>query len=161
MSRPSPTAAPDAGDRASAPLASVLLVALVVLLAAGVGTTTLAVEPPDPPPAAAFDVDADASGRIAVTYLAGDPLPVEDLSVRVRVDGSPIAHQPPVPFFAARGFESGPTGPFNSAWGGSWEPGATGAFSIAGTNTPLSEGSVVEVRIVVDGSVVATSEVRV
>ena len=146
--------------RAYAPVAAVLLVALVVLLAAGVGATALAVERPDPPPRAAFAVDADGSGRIAVTHLAGDRLPPEAVSLRVRVDGEPIAHQPPVPFFAARGFESGPTGPFNSAWTGPWAPGVTGTVRLAGTNTPLEAGSVVEVRIAVEGSLIAAVEVR-
>ncbi len=149
-----------ASDRAFAPVAAVLLVALTVLLAAGVGATALSVEPTDPPARAAFDVEADGSGRIAVTYLAGDPLPTTALDVRLRVDGEPIAHQPPVPFFAARGFESGPTGPFNSAWEGRWVPGVTGTLRLAGTNTRLSAGSLVAVRVVVDGSVVAVAEVR-
>jgi hypothetical protein len=66
----------------------------------------------------------------------------------VRIDGEPLAKQPPVPFFAAAGFESGPTGPFNAATDGTWRAGQTAAIRIASTNSPqLSDGAVVTVRI--------------
>ncbi|WP_254543054.1 type IV pilin [Halomarina pelagica] len=150
-------------DRATAPVVAVaLLLAVSVATATVVGALVLdRAAPADPPPRAAFSLRADASGSIALTHLGGDPVDPDTLRMRVMVDGEPIAHQPPVPFFAARGFESGPTGAFNGATRGPWRPGETATLRLAGTNTRLREGSTVTVRLWIDGSPLARLEARV
>jgi hypothetical protein len=127
------------------------LTAVTVIIAAVVGAA-VAVEPPDPAPVVSFDAEADASGEIRVTHRGGAAVAPESLRVHVRVDGEPLAEQPPVPFFSARGFESGPTGPFNSATTGEWHAGETASLHVAGTNEPtLYAGASVEIRLYVDG----------
>jgi hypothetical protein len=73
---------------------------------------------------------------IAVTHVAGPDLRMSRVRLVIAVDGTPLAHQPPVPFFAAEGFRGGPTGPFNVASDGTWTAGETGSVRIAGTNDP-------------------------
>jgi hypothetical protein len=117
-------------DRTVGPTA--LLVALVLGIA--VGGVALATLPATPSVAAAtLSVDGD---RIVLEHRAGDPLDVTRLDVIVRVDGDPLARQPPVPFFSARGFRPGPTGPFNAASDGRWEPGERASIRVASTNRP-------------------------
>lgn len=139
-------------------LSSVLGVALMtlvaVLAAATVGATALGVAPTGQDPTrVAFDLQADAGAdRLTLVHRAGDPVAVADLRVRVRIDGRPLAHQPPVPFFAATGFESGPTGPFNTATDGDWAAGERASLRLAGTNDPpLAPGSRVTVDVYLDG----------
>jgi FlaG/FlaF family flagellin (archaellin) len=126
-----------------------LLVLVAVLAASVVGAATLSATPDAAPPQVALAVSADAGAdRIALTHRGGDALSVGRLRVVVHVDGERLAHQPPVPFFAARGFESGPTGPFNVADDGRWQAGETAAVRLAGTNSHrLSAGT--RVRVVV------------
>jgi len=134
-------------------LGSVVGIALLVLvaaLAAGVvGAATLSATSDAAPPQAVLTASADAGAdRIALTHRGGDALSVDPLRVVVHVGGERLAHQPPIPFFAARGFESGPTGPFNVADEGRWQAGETAAVRLASTNSHrLSAGS--RVRIVV------------
>jgi FlaG/FlaF family flagellin (archaellin) len=140
----------------------VLLVALTVVLAATVGAGALALsDPPAPSEPTVLSLSADAGGRVALTHEAGAPLAVESVSVRVSVDGEPLHHQPPVPFFAATGFEGGPTGPFNVAADDRWEAGETASFEVAGTNAPTpSPGATLEVRVYSSGRPVAALSVR-
>lgn len=133
----------------------VVLVALAVLLSASIGVMapTLGSEPP-PSATLTTTVDAD-TGRIAITHRGGETLTVSELEVLVEIDGNELHHQPPVPFFSARGFVSGPTGPFNSASDDAWRAGETAAVRIAGTNEPgLSRDVSVTVRLVIEGAVV-------
>ena len=148
--------------RAAAPVIGVvLLTAVTVVAAAGVGASVV-VDPPEPAPTAAFDLEADAAGEIRVTHHGGDPVDPNSLRVRVMVDGEPLAEQPPVPFFSASGFRSGPTGPFNSATGGEWRAGETGSFRVASTNDPeLRPGATVAVRLYVDDQRIARLETTV
>jgi FlaG/FlaF family flagellin (archaellin) len=135
----------------------VLLLAVTALLAGGVGAAALSVTPPEEPVRAALSlsVDADAD-RIRLVHEGGDALAAGTLRVRVAVDGDPLAHQPPVPFFAATGFESGPTGPFNSATNDTWTAGEVAGFRLASTNDPsIRPGSTVRVRMYADGQKVA------
>lgn len=132
----------------------VLLLAVAVLTAAAVGVTALGAAPPDDSPTrAAFDLRADADAdRLTLVHRGGDTVAVSDLRVRVRIDGHPLAHQPPVPFFAATGFESGPTGPFNTAADADWGAGERASLRLAGTNEPEMEpGSQVTVELYLDG----------
>jgi len=137
--------------RAAAPVVGVVLLTAVTVLAAGTLGAAVLADPPTPAPNAAFDVEADATGEVRLTHHGGDGVDPAALRVRVRVDGEALAHQPPVPFFAARGFRAGPTGPFNSAAEGAWRAGETASFRVAGTNEPsLTSGATVEVRLYVE-----------
>jgi len=94
--------------------------------------------------AVSLRVDGDT---VALTHEAGPDLRISRVRLVVAVDGTPLAHQPPVPFFAAEGFRAGPTGPFNVASDGTWTAGETGSLRVASTNDPLPEpGRTVSVR---------------
>lgn len=147
-------------DRAIAPVAGVLLLAITVLLAGGVVTVALGApaDPVEPAPTASLSLSATGD-RITVTHRGGDALDASELDVRVSVDGEPLARQPPVPFFSAAGFRPGPTGAFNAASDGDWRVGGSASFRVAGTNDPVLEpGRTVAVEISVDGRPVATLE---
>ncbi|AQL42872.1 hypothetical protein BV210_09170 [Halorientalis sp. IM1011] len=140
----------------------VLLVGVAVIAAAAVGATALGAAPTgdDGPTRAAFDLRADADAdRLTIVHRGGDTVAISELRVRVRIDGRSLAHQPPVPFFAATGFESGPTGPFNSAADGDWRAGERASLRLAGTNEPtLEDGSRVTVELYLDGRKLAELE---
>lgn len=141
------------GTRALAPALGVaLLLACVVAVATVLGATVFAVStPPDPAPRASFSATADAStDAIVLTHRAGDAVDVRTVTVVIEIDGAPLAYQPPVPFFAAEGFVSGPTGPFNRASDPRWTPGETASVRLASTNEPrLAPGSRVTIRLYV------------
>ncbi|MGQ3328793.1 type IV pilin N-terminal domain-containing protein [Halorubrum sp. FL23] len=144
-------------SRALVPVAGVLLLAITVVLAGGVVTATIGA-PTEPAPTTALSLSA-TDDRITVTHRGGDALNATELTVRVRVDGEPLARQPPVPFFSAAGFHPGPTGAFNAATDGAWRVGGTASFRVAETNDPtLEPGRTVAVDISVDGRPVATLE---
>ena len=129
---------------------TVAVVLGVAVAAVGLGTT-----PATPPVVAAtLAVDGD---RLTLTHRAGERVDVRRLDVVVRVGGTPLRHQPPVPFFAARGFRSGPTGPFNAATDPTWTPGERASVRVAATNRPAIEpGDRVTVTLRVDGQRVTT-----
>lgn len=144
--------------RATAPVVAVALLVLVAVgLAGAVAAGLGAVAPPDPPPRAALQLSADAEAdRVALTHLGGASLDVRQLELRVAVDGTPLDHQPPVPFFAARGYRAGPTGPFNRASDPHWTRGETATFRLASTNAPaIAPGARVRVEVFVSGHLVA------
>jgi hypothetical protein len=147
----------------SSPVAVVLLVLVAVAAAVAVGATTADLPVRDTAPRhVSVSASADATGSIALTHDAGPALDVRNLRVQVVVDGEPLARQPPVPFFSARGFVSGPTGPFNPAADPEWSAGETAGFRVAGTNSPaLAEGATVEVTLYVDDHPVTTVETTV
>jgi FlaG/FlaF family flagellin (archaellin) len=136
--------------RGLAPLAGVVLVLVTFCLAATVSGAVLASghgvsDGLSPRVSLSLAVDGDS---LAFTHRGGDALDVRRLRLLIEVDGEPLAHQPPVPFFSARGFRSGPSGPFNSATDPRWTAGETATFAIAGTNRPrLTTGSTVTVRV--------------
>jgi flagellin-like protein len=149
--------------RALSPVVGVvLLAAITVVLAASVGLVVSGSATADPPPQATFSLSADATtDRIALTHEGGDTLSTTDLTVRITVDGEPLEHQPPVPFFAATGFRGGPTGPFNPATDPEWTAGEPAAVRLASTNAPLpGPGSTVAVTISTDGAVIAELETQ-
>ena len=159
------TAGSDLDSRASAPVGAALLVALAVVLATGVGAAPRGAGDSLPNdgdvPAASLDLAA-AGDRVTVTHRGGDALDVRRVRLAVRVDGEPLARQPPVPFFSASGFSPGPTGAFNSAGTTTLRGGESAAFRVAGTNDPaLEPGATLTVRVVVDDTPVATLETRV
>jgi hypothetical protein len=135
----------------------------VVCLVVGVAVGAVALEPlaavdERTTAAVSLTVDGDA---LAFVHRGGPTLRVAALELVVSVDGTPLRHQPPVPFFAARGFRSGPTGPFNSGSDGRWSAGERAALTVASTNRPaITPGATVSVRLVVDGRTVATVSAR-
>jgi FlaG/FlaF family flagellin (archaellin) len=147
-----------------APLAGVLVIALTVGLAAvAAGGLFLAtdVADADGPPARASLSLTVSDDVLSLTHRGGDALDVRRLRVAVAVDGEPLTHQPPVPFFSARGFDSGPTGPFNPSADPQWAAGETATLSVAGTNQPaLSTGAVVTVRVHTGDTLVAELSAR-
>lgn len=146
------------GPRATAPAVGVaLLVAVAVALSAAVGAVALGVDRPHAPaPTAAVDLTV-ADGALVFTHEGGEPIDVRDLRMVVAVDGTRLRRQPSVPFFARRGFRSGPTGPFNSAADPRWTAGETASLAVAGTNRPrIGPGSTVEVSLYVRGRRLAT-----
>lgn len=105
------------------------------------------------PKTAAFGLSVYPDGQVTFTHRGGSPIDVTTLRVQIIVDGQPLAHQPPVPFFAAHGFRGGPSGPFNSASSSMWQTGERASFQIAETNSPpIGEGTTVQVRLFRDGS---------
>jgi len=142
----------------SSVVGTVALLGVVVVAATAVFAAVPDTEPATVP-TARLSLTAEAGpDRVALTHEGGDTLAAAALDVTVRVDGEPLAHQPPVPFFAATGFESGPTGPFNSAHGGQWRAGETAAVVLASTNTQLDPGDAVAVTVRTDAGVVARLE---
>lgn len=151
-------------DRAVAPVVGVpLLLAVTVALATVVGAGVVGTSAtPGAPTQATFEASADTTGEIRVVHTGGDAIDPEDLALTVRVDGDLLAFQPPVPFFSARGFESGPTGVFNSATGGEWRAGEAASLRVADSNEPtLTAGATVTVRIYADDVGIAVLEVPV
>jgi flagellin-like protein len=149
------------GQRAISPVVgTVLLLAITVLLAGTVGAVLLTPNVESSMPATRFSATVDASAnKISVTHDGGEALDPNSLDVRIEVDGRTLDHQPPIPFFAAKGFKSGPTGPFNSATRGNWTVGETGTLELATTNAPsISDGATVEITITRDNRVLAALE---
>jgi len=149
-------------SRAVSPVVGTLLLAAITVIAATAIGAVATTDPGAVVPTARLSVAADADAdRIALTHESGDTLDVDDLSVRIRLDGEPLDRQPPVPFFAAPGFESGPSGPFNSASDDEWTAGETAGLRVASTNDPgLSPGTRVEVTVTTDAGTVATVGTR-
>ncbi|MFB6159979.1 MAG: type IV pilin [Haloferacaceae archaeon] len=142
------------GRRATVRSPVALAVAVTVALA--VGGVALGALPADRPTAAVAVVVDPGTDRLTLTHRGGDPLDVRRLRLRVRVGGRPLRRQPPVPFFAARGFRSGPTGPFNVRADPRWRPGERASLRLAATNDPLVDpGDRVTVTVLVDGWTVA------
>jgi hypothetical protein len=137
----------------------VLVVALTVAVATGgVAVGTL----PDPAPRAALALRADAAtDALALRHRGGDALDARTLDLRIAVEGRPLRHQPPTPFFAARGFRSGPTGPLNVESDPRWTAGERSRVVLAATNAPLLDpGDRVTVTLSVDGERVAEASAR-
>ncbi|PSQ45720.1 type IV pilin [Halobacteriales archaeon SW_7_68_16] len=150
-------------DRAASSVVGVVvLVAVTVGLAGVVGVAATAIDDHRSPGRASIAVTASpGSDRIAIEHRGGETLPIAALRVVVAVDGTRLRHQPPVPFFAARGFASGPTGAFNPAADGRFGAGDRTTFRLAGTNAPtIDSGDEVEVRLYEGETLVATRAVR-
>ncbi|WP_181686349.1 type IV pilin [Halorhabdus salina] len=148
-------------QRAISPVVgTVLLLAITIVLA---GTMSAVILTPDVEPSiptTRFSATADAStDSITLTHEGGQALDPDSVDVQIKVDGQSLDHQPPIPFFAAKGFKSGPTGPFNSQTRGNWTAGEAGTVELATSNTPLlSDGATVEITISRDGRVLTELE---
>jgi hypothetical protein len=93
---------------------------------------------------------------VRLVHRGGDRVDVRELSLTVYVDGTPLATQPPVPFFSAPGFVSGPTGPFNSAADPQWSPGEPATLVVADGNDPgVAPGDRVTVVMTRDNRTIA------
>lgn len=149
-------------SRGVAPVTGVVLLVFVTVTLAAVVGSSVAATPQEPPPMAKFSVSADAADdRITVVHRGGDAITPAEIRLVVEIDGERLAHQPPVPFFATRGFEPGPTGPLNSASDGQWRAGERATFRLAATNDPdLEAGATVSVTVATDRSVVGVAETR-
>jgi len=125
-----------------------------LLIAVVLGTAAVAVAVgtlPDGPPVVAASLSVDGE-RVTLVNRAGEAVDVRHLDVVVRVDGTPLRHQPPVPFFSAPGFRPGPTGPFNAAADPTWDPGERASLRVASTNRPaIRAGDRVTVELRYEG----------
>jgi len=143
-------------DRGVSPAIGVTLLAfLTVVLAVSVGVFAIGTDPTTTP-TAQFSIDATAdTQRIAIHHEGGDPIRVSEIDVQLSVDGESLESQPPVPFFAAEGFVTGPTGPFNAGGDTEWTAGETAAVRVAATNSPeIGLGSTITVTITSKGAVI-------
>lgn len=109
------------------------------------------------------DPDSNGTGaEIALTYVSGDSIDVEALSMVIAVNGTTLTHQPPIPYTAAKGFRSIPSGPFNEQSSGEFSVGDRAALTVAGSNDPtIHRGDVVTVSLSLDGQHVARLEATV
>lgn len=152
-----------AQTRAIAPVVGVVVLVLVTVVLALSVSLALTTPDLDERPTATLSLAVDGeTDRVALTHEGGDRLDVSELNLTIEVDGTRLDEQPPVPFFAADGFEGGPTGPFNTNSTDDWRAGETAGVRIAETNDPLpSGGSRVTVLVSVEGSVIAEAETTV
>ena len=139
---------------------TVLLVIVAVGLAGIAGAVAFGSDTAESTPRVHFTISAEADGdRITITHDGGDTVSTEELTFRIEVDGQPLAQQPPIPFFAAEGFASGPTGPFNPAADPTWTAGESASVALASTNAPLLDpGATVSVTISTNQGTVAQLE---
>lgn len=152
-------------DRGVSPVIGAVTLVLIAVLLAGVigtsvvGTATLSslAEPP-----VVLSATATDNGTVELTHEGGRAIDLEQVDLRMAVDGQPLSEQPPVPFFSTSGFAPGPSGPFNSASDNEWSVGETGAVRIAGSNAPAVEaGSTISVTVRDRGRTVAGVETTV
>ncbi|EMA39541.1 type IV pilin [Halococcus hamelinensis] len=145
--------------RGVAPVVGVaVLVVVTLVLAAVIGAFVIGLGGADHTPTAAITADRNGN-EVVLTHAGGDSLDVNDLTVRVFVDGRALDHQPRVPAVGMTGFRGAPGGPFNSRSDDTWSTGEVASVTIATTtNAPQpAAGSTVTVRIYADGEVVATA----
>jgi len=128
-------------------------VVLTVILAVTLSTAVIGgPSTPESSPAVAVDLSVDDS-TVTLTHLHGDPLDIKQISMEIAVDGEPLENQPPVPFFAASGFESESTGAFNPSGSTELTVGESASLTVAETNSPTIEaGSTVSVTLYTDES---------
>jgi flagellin-like protein len=130
---------------------AVLLVGLAVVLAVTTGVVLRSTAgTPDEPVTAELSMSVTPDGRVTLVHRGGATLDVDRLRLRIAVEGTPLKHQPPVPFFAARGFRAGPTGPFNRRSSNRWSAGQRASIQVASTNDPsIVSGKRIRARVVV------------
>lgn len=136
---------------------TVLLAGVVTVAVTGLGPMTSATP-------VALEASADAAtGRVTLEHVSGPALDVRRLTIKVEVNGEPLAHQPPVPFYAAEGYSGFPSGPFNPAADPAWTAGETASFRVAATTNdpPLTAGDDLTVTIIRDQQVVAETTITV
>lgn len=147
--------------RSIAPIVGVLaLLVLTVCLGVVVAVSLTSLDASTDTTLVIVSATADSeTDEIALEHRRGDPLDVTELDLVVTIDGEELATQPPVPFFAADGFRSGPEGPFNERADPVWRAGQVASFEIASTNDPtIDPGDAVVVTILEDGNRIARVE---
>lgn len=123
--------------RAVSPLVAVVLLVGITVVGSAMLLGSVDTELSEPAPRASLSVSVDATpNRISVTHRGGEDIDVSRLNIHITVEGQQLQYQPPVPFFAADGFVSGPEGAFNSAGSHTLRAGDTAALSLAATNDP-------------------------
>ncbi|WP_458185848.1 archaellin/type IV pilin N-terminal domain-containing protein [Haladaptatus sp. NG-WS-4] len=92
-------------NRALSPVVTTVLLVLVTLVLAGtIETVALDSASLREPKLVAVDVSADADAdRLTFVHRASESLAVDSLVVRVRVNDTPLEHQPPAPFLLGEG----------------------------------------------------------
>lgn len=140
-----------------------LLLGITVILSAVIGAFAFGLPMPTMERPVLLSVSATADdGRIEVVHEGGPSIDLRDVTMRIEVDGTPLEHQPPIPFFSATGFVPGPTGPFNSATDPVFEIGERASLSVAGTNSPsMASGVTLTVELFRDEARIAMAETRV
>ena len=137
-------------------LGAICLLAITLLTSVGVGAAAMAFSPAEPTPQAAVDLSATGDGAVTLVHAGGETLRVDELSVRIVVDGEPVTHQPSVPFVGSPGYVGSPDGPFNAASDGRWHAGERATLRLAAANAPgLTVGSTVTVVLRTERGVVA------
>lgn len=141
-------------------LVTVLLAALVGGMLFGFGIEN--------PPEAAITADAERpvgeGTQVSLTHTSGDTLDVNDLVIRVTVEGEPLTHQPTVPATGMTGYDGTPDGPFNAGSADhEWSAGEVAGFEIAeATNAPQpTVGDRITIRVFVDSHPVAVASTTV
>lgn len=150
----------------SSALGVLLMTALTLVLAAVAGVAFIAAVPPgtgspvDVPEPIVLAASADAdTGWIVLVHESGPGIDVREIEVRIAIDGARLEHQPPVPFFGAKGFWGAPVGPFNDATDPIWERDELTGIRLASSNDPdLSRGATVRIEIYRDDRPIATVE---
>lgn len=147
-------------SRAVSPVVGVVTLLGITVLLSVTLLGTAAVGPVDPAPTVSLELTVDATtDRIELSHRGGEELDISALSLRVSVDGEPLEYQPPAPFFAARGFHSGPEGALNTASPDRFETGEQTSFEVASTNSPaIGRGSTVSVRVLHQNATVVELE---
>lgn len=149
------------GDRSVGPVVGVVvLIVVTVCLAAVVagGVASWSMEPQSS--TAAFDLSVDGErSAVTIDHVAGDPVDVDDVSLTIAIEGTPLSDQPPIPFVGAKGFDGAPTGPFNAEADPKWRVGERATLTVADTNEPtLEPDDRVTVTVALEGTVVAELE---
>ncbi|XVH30316.1 type IV pilin [Haloferacaceae archaeon DSL9] len=142
------------------------VVLLVVVVGLGVTVAAFTLELGgglDPAVVHPQPIELTATENVLTLVHRGDePIDVRRLRLRIEIDGSPLAHDPPVPFFSATGYNAGPTGAFNAETDPLWRPGEATSLRIATTNDPYPErGDTVTVRLFFDGRPISAAETTV
>jgi len=147
----------------SSVLGVLLLTALTLVLAGAVGAFAVDLNPGASevtPHQLIANVNA-TYGRISLIHQSGPTLDVRKIDLRIIVDGTPLPHQPPVPYYSADGFHRFPKGPFNPMADPQWEIGEE-AMVIAthGNRAAITPDSQVRVELYRDGLRIAVTETR-
>jgi len=145
----------------SSVVGTILLVLLTVAIGTviAVGAVSYLDQPAQHEPVSLSASATASDSQITVTHQQGPSLDTEAIRFVVELDGTSLTHQPPVPFFAARGFRAGPTGAFNSRGDTTLDVGERASFRLASTNTPaLTPGTTVTVSVYEDDQLRAQAE---
>lgn len=150
-------------------LGVLLLTAVTVAVAGAAGLVVLDAAGVDDEPTPALPVALEASVTvgpnetgIVLLHRSGPTLDVRRITVRISVDGTPLAHQPPVPFYSASGFGSFPSGPFNPSADPRWELGERASLEVTGENEArVRNGTTVDVELYRDDLPLARVETTV